>query len=388
MKNTVAIVGSHPRTRVEFDFGRTDCDVWVFNEALSNQNEVWCPRADAVFQMHVETIWRNPNNRNDKGHADWLKTQRDTVVYMQEMYIDVPMSRKYPLEEVLSGLHINKRYITSSVAYALALASHLGYKRIELYGVEMETDTEYRYQRDGVTFWVGVAVGRGIEVELHCGMMESPLYGYEGDMKMDYSVFTDAIKDAETRLPEIQKEYAAKQERTAALIRQYTETGKDEGNQIVKLVQEQLGTGIQYGTLDGSKQEAERYQKKADAMIAKTNEFIFSRQEFDQARQALQKKQAELMTKSNVLAGQVETLYREVGKTSNLNRRRKRADDFVKTLDEYIKATITVAMLVGGLQENQRYIGIMDGLIKAAGGTKSEAVLLEAYENRRKSAEE
>lgn len=373
---------------MEFDFGRTDCDVWVFNEALSNQNEVWCPRADAVFQMHVETIWRNPNNRNDKGHADWLKTQRDTVVYMQEMYIDVPMSRKYPLEEVLSGLHINKRYITSSVAYALALASHLGYKRIELYGVEMETDTEYRYQRDGVTFWVGVAVGRGIEVELHCGMMESPLYGYEGDMKMDYSVFTDAIKDAETRLPEIQKEYAAKQERTAALIRQYTETGKDEGNQIVKLVQEQLGVGIQYGTLDGQKQEAERYQKKADAMIAKTNEFIFSRQEFDQARQALQKKQAELMTKSNVLAGQVETLYREVGKTSNLNRRRKRADDFVKTLDEYIKATITVAMLVGGLQENQRYIGIMDGLIKAAGGTKSEAVLLEAYENRRESAEE
>lgn len=207
-------------------------------------------------------------------------------------------------------------------------------------------------------------------------------------MKMDYSTFTDAIEKAEKELPEIQKEYAAKQEQTAALIRQYTETGKDEGNQIVKLVQEQLGVGIQYGTLDGSKQEAERYKKKADAMIKKTNEFIFSRQEFDAARQALQKKQAELMTKSNVLAGQVETLYKEVGKTSNLNRRRKRADDFVKTLDEYIKATITVAMLVGGLQENQRYIGVMDGLIKAAGGTKSEAVLLEAYENRRKSAEE
>ena len=136
------------------------------------------------------------------------------------------------------------------------------------------------------------------------------------------------------------------------------------------------------------KQEAERYQKKADAMIAKTGEFIFSRQEFDQARQALQKKQAELMTKSNVLAGQVETLYREVGKTKNLGRRRKRADDFVKTLDEYIKATITVAMLVGGLQENQRYIGIMDGLIKAAGGTKSEAVLLEAYANRVQSVAE
>lgn len=368
---------------MEFDFSRTDCDVWVFNEALSNPNEKWCPRADAVFQMHVETIWRNPNNRNDKNHYEWLKTQRDTLVYMQEEYPDVPMAKKYPLEEVLSGLHLNKRYITSSVSYALALASYLGYKKIELYGAEMETDTEYRYQRDGVTFWIGVAAGRGAEVELHCGLLESPLYGYEGEMKMDYSVFADAVTDAENRLPELQKKYAEKQEQTAELIRQLTLTGKDEGNAIVKAVQVQLEFGIQYGTLDGIKQEAERYKKKADAMIAQTGEFLFSRQEFDQARQALQKKQSELMIKSNVLAGQTEASYREVLKTKNVGRRRKRVDEFVKVLDDYIRSTVTVAMLVGGLQENQRYLSIMDGLIKAAGGSKSEEVLLEAYANRR-----
>lgn len=384
MKEIVAIVGSHPKTRLDYDFTRTDCDVWVFNEALSSPSETWCPHADAVFQMHVPTIWKNPNNRNDKNHYTWLNTQTVTPVYMQEKYPDVPMSVRYPLNEIFADLKFNKRYITSSVAYALALAAHLRYKKIEVYGVEMETDTEYRHQRDGVTFWLGVALGRGIEVEAHCGMFEAPLYGYDGDMRLDRSVFVDAIADAEKKMPEVQKTYEEKKQATAEAIRNFASTGR-EGEQIVKMVQIQLGDGIQYGMLDGTKQECERYLKKADAMIEKTGEFLFSRQEFDSARQALQKKQIELMTKTNVLAGQTETMFKQAEKVKNLARRRKRVDDFVRKLDEYIKATITTAMIVGAVQKNEELLRQMDGLLKAAGGAKSEAVLLEAYENRVKS---
>ena len=384
MKDTVAIVGSHPKTRMEFDFTRTDCDIWVFNEALSNATETWCPRADAVFQMHVRTIWANPNNRNDKGHFTWLTTQTETPVYMQEQYPDVPMAVRYPVEEVCESLHFNKRYFTSSVAYALALASHLPYKRVELYGVEMETDTEYRYQRDGVTFWIGVCLGRGKELVANCGMFEAPLYGYEGDMRLDRSLFTDTIADCVSRLPALEAAYNEKRQATAECIRHFAATGKD-GEQIVKAVQAQLGDGIQFGMLDGAKQENERYLKKADAMIEKTGDFIFSRQEFDSARQALQKKQAELMTKSNVLAGQTEASYRAAEKIANLQRRRKRVEDFVRTLDEYVKVTITTAMIVGATNENNKYLGKLDALLKAAGGVKSEAVLLEAYADRLKS---
>ena len=381
MNKTVAIVGSHPKTRGDFDFTRTDCDIWVFNEALSNETETWCPRADAVFQMHVETIWRNPHNRNDKGHAEWLKTQRQTVVYMQEMYIDVPMAKKYPLDEVCDGLHFNKRYFTSSVAYALALAAHLPYEKIELYGVEMETDTEYRYQRDGVTFWLGVALGRGKIVDAHCSLFDSPLYGYEGDMKMNYSMFTEPLAEIAAKMPAVQEQYEQARQQTAAVIRNFAATGKDEG-QVVKAVQEQLKHGIQFGTLDGAKQEIERYMKKADVMVKTTGDFIFSRQEFDASKNALLKKQTEYMTKSNVLAGQTESKFREAEKTTNVNRRRKRTEDFVAVLDEYIKTTITTAMLVGGAGENQRLLAYMDELIRAAGGSKSEAVLMEAYANR------
>jgi hypothetical protein len=363
---------------VELDYSRTDCDIWLFNEAKSNPDNEWAKRADVVFQMHAEPIWRNPGNRNDKNHADWLKTQREVVVYMQEQYIDVPMSKKYPLEEVCQALHFNKRYFTSSVSYALALASYLGYKKIELYGVEMETDTEYRYQRDGVTFWVGVAVGKGIEFELHCGMMQAPLYGYDGDAKLDYSVFVESIAEISAKMPELETSYNASRQQTAALVEQFINDGKD-GEQIVKSVQVQLSTGIRFGTLDGAKQENERYKKKADAMTQTTGEFIFSRQEFESAKQALQKKQMELMTKSNVLAGQTEAAFKQAEGLPNKNRRRARMTEFVKVLDAYIRITITTAMIIGGLNENTRYLNQLDNLIKAAGGEKSEEVLLNAY---------
>jgi len=171
MKDTVAIVGSHPRTRLEFDFNRTDCDIWIFNEALSNGT---FPRADAVFQMHVPPIWRNPANRNDAHHFEWLQEPKDgTEVYMQDQYPDVPRSVRYPLEEVTERFGV--RHFTSSIAYALALACFKGYKRMEVYGVEMETNTEYQYQRDGVTLWLGVAMGLGIKVDAHISMFDQPL---------------------------------------------------------------------------------------------------------------------------------------------------------------------------------------------------------------------
>jgi hypothetical protein len=257
----------------------------------------------------------------------------------------------------------------------------LGYENIELYGVEMETDTEYRYQRDGVTFWLGVALGKGCKVTAHCSIFDMPLYGYEGDVKLDYGLFVKQITDIGNILPPLQKDYDIKRKFVADLIKQFTETGEG-GQDIRHAVKTQLETGIKFGNLDGAKQENERYKAKADLMNKTTGEFIFSRQEFESARQALQKKQAELMTQSNMLAGQTEAAFIQCENVTNRTKRKKRVDGFVKVLDQYIKSTITTAMLIGGLNENQRYINLLDEKIKAAGGSKSEAVMLEAYANR------
>jgi hypothetical protein len=77
---------------------------------------------------------------------------------------------------------INK-YFTSSPCYAIALALYLGYDVIDLYGVEMETNSEYIYQRDGVGLWVGIALGLGKQVNLvaNTTMFQAPVYGYDDD---------------------------------------------------------------------------------------------------------------------------------------------------------------------------------------------------------------
>lgn len=382
MKDTVAIVGSHPKTRLEFDFTRTDADIWVFNEALSNPKETWCPRADAVFQMHVPTIWRNPRNRNDPKHAEWLATQTETPVYMQEDYADVPGAVRYPLQEVTADLNFNKPYFTSSVAYAIALAAHKGYKRIEIYGVEMETNTEYLYQRDGVTFWIGVALGRGIEVEAHCSIFDAPLYGYEGDFKLDYSVFKDAIAKLDAQLPALQAAYNEKRVQTAELIKNWTATGEGM-KEVFDGVQAMIQAGVEYGRLDGAKQENERYLRKADAMIAASGDFIFSRQEFESARQALQNKQVELKQDGDRVALETQTMFQACAGVKNANKRRARINKFVAQLDAYIKSMVTAAMIAGSMAENEKFLKQLDLLIRAAGGSKSERVLLEAaYESR------
>ena len=85
------------------------------------------------------------------------------------------------------------------------------------------------------------------------------------------------------------------------------------------------------------------------------------------------------------MAGQTESAFKLCEQVTNRQKRKKRIDEFVKVLDAYIQATVTTAMIVGGLNENQRYLNILDDKIRAAGGSKSEAVMLEAYENRLKS---
>jgi len=378
MKNTVAIVGSHPRTRGEFDFQRTDCDVWVFNEAISNNS---LPRADAVFQMHEEAIWRNPANRNDPKHYDWLRSQMAVDVYMQEVYPDVIRSVRFPLEEIQERFHIS--YFTSSVAYALALACVRGYKRVELYGVEMETNTEYQYQRDGVTFWIGVALGCGMEVDAHVSMFEQPLYGYQGEVTVPYERFESRIAELRPKLEQMSIEYRAGMGIIQNAFNLFINDGsaENEGN-LYAIVQKQCGLGEAMGMIDGALQENEKYKGKADKMREVAGDYLFSRQEFESSAKNLTDRAAkaheEFISHGTVL-GVIHDNIKRSAKQSP--KRLKLAHEYIKQLDTYFKKSNQASIYRGASNENYSYMGWLDKHIRAAGGAKSEAVLLEALQN-------
>jgi len=53
------------------------------------------------------------------------------------------------------------------------------FERIEIYGFEMSGEIEYVQQKACAEFWIGVALGMGIEVysPTNCQLLFSPLYG-------------------------------------------------------------------------------------------------------------------------------------------------------------------------------------------------------------------
>lgn len=363
---------------------RTDADVWLFNEAISNpNNHSWAKRADAVFQMHVPTIWRNPGNRNDPHHYEWLKTQTDCVVWMQDEYPEVLMAKRYPLDGILAMIGDAKaHFLTSSVPQAMALAAYLGcYTRVEIYGVAMETNTEYQFQREGVSFWLGFLKGRGIDTYFADPTFEAPLYGYEGKVSVEYERFAERIAEIEPQIKELMPFYnAAARETVKALQMLVLDGSKELENALIACVHKQKEIGAQLGLLDGAQQENERYKAKADAMReADEGNHLFSRQEFESAAKSCSDKAESAKVKFIAFGTELGIIQQNMMHAPRgSDKRQKMANQFLQKIKDYLNANSEMFLYQGAAGENYNYMAYLDKHIRAAGGSKSEAVLLES----------
>src|SRR3989344_6030686 len=300
MKKTLVIMGTHPNGLKTFDWTRTDCDIWMFNEAPTAKKangELMYPKTDVVFQLHHEAIWKNPKNRNDKDHFQWLTSGKTPTVYMQEQYSDVPKSVRYPIDRVLSltknvrlvvnGKEKSFKYFSSSPDFALALVAYIckqgrKYKRVEVHGIELETESEYQYQKTGFGFWTGYLAALGIELVLYNSIFDSPMYGYEGDV----AITSDYL---EKRITELTAEFGNRkelytQEANAFLISLSELLEKNISKDIETKMNELTKKYEKYGILNGKIKEAKRYLEKAEAMEKASGASVFSMGEFDQMR--------------------------------------------------------------------------------------------------------
>jgi len=384
MKKTVAIVGSHPATRGLFDFDRTDCDTWLFNEALADPMK-WAKRADAVFQMHAPEIWKSPANRNDPKHYEWLKSGDTPTIYMREQYPEVPKAVRYPLEEVQKTLLLNfnyTRYFTSSVAYAIALAVYKGYERIELYGVEMETNTEYMYQRDCVAFWTGMAIGRGIDVYAPIRLFETPfLYGYEGGANLDMSIYQKRVDELTPIAADLKGRYTEARVLVDEMLRDW-DGGNESGQKIVKAVMDLSRLANQFGMTDGTVQEAERYLAKCNIMLLVADAYIISRQEYEAAHVNHGRAASEANNDAVAAASEMENIMNNSAQVISRKARIKMMNKFPVAMDKFIRACTAIGLHNGASNENRSYLAQLDELTRMAGGAKSEAILTEQARER------
>jgi hypothetical protein len=212
----VAIVGFHDATRDLAPYESMEYEIWGVNEEYRFP---WLKRLDRHFQLHPRWDFTRTNNLNDPNHLFWLQNKTGTCnfckgvgvagdspcpycekgtytpppnrtvipIYMQKEWDDIPNSVELPLKEMSDTfLPTGKLYYTSSCAYQLVLAMLMGFKRIEFYGYDMGTKTEYHYQRANFEYLIGLAHGRGFDVVLpQSHILTGELYGYT-NMKTGY----------------------------------------------------------------------------------------------------------------------------------------------------------------------------------------------------------
>jgi len=152
------------------------------------------PRMDRMFELHPLWYFNTTKNERLLKHWDWLQEEHDFPIYLQELDPRIPSGVLYPFDEVNEdifggrlvtimedGTEEDDLYYSCTMAFQMALAIHEGFDRIETYGFEMKTGTEWRYQVPGANFMVGLALGRGVTLTRPqaSSFAKSALYAYE-----------------------------------------------------------------------------------------------------------------------------------------------------------------------------------------------------------------
>lgn len=387
MKKTLVIMGTHPKSLKLFDWSRVDCDIWMFNEAPNFKNEKGervYPKTDAFFQLHHEAIWKNPKNRSDDTHYLWLTSGKTPTAYMQKKYKEVPKSVRYPIEDVLAltknirmvvnGKEKEFKYFSSSPDFAFALVAAMWkqgkrYKRVEVHGIELETESEYQYQRTGFGFWIGYLTALGIEVILYNSVFDEPMYGYEGDVALKSS-------DIEKRLDELTKELGNDKERYQQEAKIFLDSipellRKDISAQIQKDLSELNKRSETVGIINGRIKENLKYLERAVAMEEATGASVFAMGEFDGARIAANQQYAQVRMEALNLNSQIDQLLKRLLILKKGSQKRRRAvDEFGNKVAELMNKNMLLLHLIAAIRENQYYVDSFKLTFKVFGGGK------------------
>lgn len=183
-KDKVCIVGFAPSWQ-ETPWGDKDTEIWCLNEFYKVGKTVPGFKVDRWFEIHD----RNSKSKATPEHIQFLQNC-PVPVYMWQKYDDIPNSVAFPKNEILdyfeSREYRGARYFTNSISWFIALAIMEGFKEISVLGVDMATDSEYGWQRPSCEYWIGIAEGMGIKVNIPAAsdlLKCTQLYGFESNNK-------------------------------------------------------------------------------------------------------------------------------------------------------------------------------------------------------------
>lgn len=168
----VALIGSADSIR-DAPWSDPSWEIWAHTSSWK-----FCQRVDRWFELHDETRVNERKAWHPDYHS-WLKTVT-VPVYMQRKVKGIRASVTYPKARALAEF---PHYFTSQAAWMVALALMEGVTHLGFFGIHYGYLTEYAAQRAGCEFWMGVAVGRGVQLVVpeRSPLLKEPpaLYGYE-----------------------------------------------------------------------------------------------------------------------------------------------------------------------------------------------------------------
>jgi hypothetical protein len=88
---------------------------------------------------------------------------------------EIVNQENYPLQEIIKKY--NSSFFTNSISYMIALALYENASSIKVYGVDLDCEEEYAFERPSVAYWIGFARGISVEVEV-ASNMDKPLFLY------------------------------------------------------------------------------------------------------------------------------------------------------------------------------------------------------------------
>ena len=170
----------------------SDWQIWSMG-----RNYHWIPNFDCWFEMHsLEIVKAN----SQPEMVDFLNKAG------KKLYSGFPKDFKDSTPYPIEILDKYRRYMTSSVAYMLALAIEENPEEIGVWGVDMTGDNEYMHQRSACEYLLGLAEGRGIKVTTSpsCPLLKSKrMYAIEYN-ELSHEL-TQTLADLDNAIGQAQK---------------------------------------------------------------------------------------------------------------------------------------------------------------------------------------
>ncbi len=180
----IAIVGFASNTRILAPFHDPEWDIWGLNEVAMHMPGI---RFDTHFNMH-------PASEIPRDHIDFLTKERESgkqVITLEDM-------------------NYEGGYYTSQVARVISYAIALGATEIGLFGVNCAASEEYAEQRACIEYWLGVAIGKGINVTLpeECPLLKGK-YKPSAEGEITDAVLRERIRELEREQEQVAARFNA-----------------------------------------------------------------------------------------------------------------------------------------------------------------------------------